>query len=147
MRSLGIIGSGANVLEGGFKIIATFQVLLRNTCMSPGCQTFGEDGKAVDDYEGKVAKTTSGLECQMWSEQRPHKHRFGDLGEHNFCRNPDGWPHGVWCYTMDKKKRWELCDVPKCHQGGIMLMMTNMMECVCVCESLSKKLMARLSEY
>ena len=25
--------------------------------MSPGCQTFGEDGKAVDDYKGKVAKT------------------------------------------------------------------------------------------
>ena len=115
--------------------------------ISPGCQTFGEDGKAGDDYKGKVAKTTSGLECQMWSEQRPHKHRFGDLGEHNFCRNPDGWPHGVWCYTMDKKKRWELCDVPKCHQGGNMLMMTNMMECVCVCETLSKKLMARLSEY
>ena len=101
--------------------------------MSPGCQTFGEDGKAVDDYKGKVAKTTSGLECQMWSEQRPHKHRFGDLGEHNFCRNPDGWPHGVWCYTTDKKKRWELCDVPKCDQGGIMLVMTNIMECVYMC--------------
>ena len=86
--------------------------------MSPGCQTFGEDGKAVDDYKGKVAKTTSGLECQMWSEQRPHKHRFEDLGDHNFCRNPDGWPDGVWCYTTDEQKRWELCDVPKCDQGG-----------------------------
>ena len=94
--------------------------------MSPGCQTFGEDGKAVDDYKGKVAKTTSGLECQMWSEQRPHKHRFGDLGEHNFCRNPDGWPEGVWCYTTDKKKRWELCDVPKCDQGGFVLLMMMM---------------------
>ena len=100
--------------------------------MSPGCQSFGEDGKAGDDYKGKVAKTTSGLECQMWSEQRPHKHRFGDLGEHNFCRNPDGWPHGVWCYTIDKKKRWELCDVPKCDQGRIMLLM--MMNYVDVCK-------------
>ena len=83
--------------------------------MSSGCQTFGEDGKAVDDYKGKVAKTTSGLECQMWSEQRPHKHRFGDLGEHNFCRNPDGWS-GVWCYTS-LVWEWEECDVPICATG------------------------------
>jgi len=27
----------------------------------------------------------------------------------NKCRNPDGGDT-IWCYTMDKKKRWEYCD-------------------------------------
>ena len=80
---------------------------------SPGCQNEGEGGVNGQDYEGNEAKTVSGLECQKWSEQKPHKHRFSDIGDHNFCRNPDKHK-GVWCYTTDKNKRWELCDVPKC---------------------------------
>ena len=47
--------------------------------------------------------------CRMKIPQN----RFGDVGKHNFCRNPDNHTR-VWCYTMDKKKRWEDCDVPKC---------------------------------
>ena len=78
---------------------------------SEGCQN--EGGK---DYEGNAAKTESGLECQKWSEQKPHIHYNYNVGEHNFCRNPDDHK-GVWCYTTDKKKRWEACDVPKCDIG------------------------------
>lgn len=26
----------------------------------------------------------------------------------NYCRNPDGEP-SIWCYTVDKKSRWEHC--------------------------------------
>merc|ERR1719222_1687956 len=81
--------------------------------VSESCQNEGEGGVNGEDYEGNVAKTVSGLECQKWTEQKPHKHKFSDLGEHNFCRNPDDHK-GVWCYTTDKNKRWELCDVPKC---------------------------------
>merc|ERR1712179_524345 len=66
-----------------------------------------------DDYKGEVDKTVSGKECQDWAEQKPHKHKFEDVGEHSFCRNPDNHT-AVWCYTTDKKKRWEACDVPKC---------------------------------
>ena len=76
-----------------------------------------KDGKAGKNYKGSVAKTISGKECQKWSEQKPQKHGFGDVGDHNFCRNPDDYDEGVWCYTMDKKTRWELCDVPKCDKG------------------------------
>jgi len=32
------------------------------------------------------------------------------LGDHNYCRNPDG-EKTIWCYTTDVSKRWEYCDV------------------------------------
>ena len=32
----------------------------------------------------------------------------------NYCRNPDGEPYTPWCYTTDRNKRWELCDVHHC---------------------------------
>ena len=82
-----------------------------------------KDGKAGKNYKGSIAKTISGKECQKWSEQKPQKHGFGDVGDHNFCRNPEyngGVWGGVWCYTTDTKTRWEACDVPKCDIGGIL---------------------------
>ena len=85
------------------------------TCCYPGCQNEAKNGT---DYEGNAAKTVSGLECQKWSDQKPHKHKlYKEVGEHNFCRNPGADHHVVWCYTTDKKKRWEACDVPKCDIG------------------------------
>ena len=32
----------------------------------------------------------------------------------NYCRNPGKESEGPWCYTTDKNKRWEYCDVPFC---------------------------------
>ena len=37
----------------------------------------------------------------------------------NYCRNPDNYAGGVWCYTTDLVVRWERCDVPLC--GGVNL--------------------------
>ena len=72
------------------------------------CQT----GKGAD-YHGEVSQTKSGLECQAWNVQTPHKHSFGEVGNHNQCRNPNGEP-GAWCYTTNPAKRWELCDIEEC---------------------------------
>jgi len=68
-----------------------------------------------DDYKGKISKTKSGIECQKWSSNQPHKPygSFGSIGDHNYCRNPDKGD-GPWCYTTDPNKRWEYCDVPIC---------------------------------
>lgn len=67
-------------------------------------------------YRGCANKTKSGRKCQKWTVQWPHKHsrtpgryRGKGLGNHNYCRNPDGEPGGIWCYTNDRRKRWEYC--------------------------------------
>lgn len=76
------------------------------------------------EYRGCQNITHSGKTCQQWSAQTPHEHgnspeaRPGKgLGDHNYCRNPDGEP-SIWCYTTDATSRWELCspliDTPKC---------------------------------
>ena len=31
----------------------------------------------------------------------------------NYCRNPDR-ENGPWCYTVDRKVRWQMCDVKRC---------------------------------
>lgn len=68
-------------------------------------------------YRGRVNKSKSGRTCQKWSAQSPQKHgntpakRPGKgVGAHNFCRNPDGAPTGIYCYTTDPKVRWEVCN-------------------------------------
>ena len=66
-----------------------------------------------EDYSGETSQTASGLTCQAWNVQTPHRHNFGRLGAHNHCRNPDGEP-GAWCYTTSPDKRYELCNVRQC---------------------------------
>ena len=80
---------------------------------SPECQ----EGKPLGaSYLGKMNVTTSGRTCQAWSAQEPHEHSDTEVGEHNFCRNPDSDSGGVWCYTADRDKKWEYCSLPICGQ-------------------------------
>ena len=73
-------------------------------------------GNKGEGYRGKQNRTRSGRICQKWTSQSPQKHsrtpeKYPNkgLGDHNFCRNPDGGP-SIWCYTEDSNKRWELCE-------------------------------------
>merc|ERR1719252_203428 len=73
-----------------------------------------------EDYRGCQTTTKSGYTCQAWNKQSPHAHsmtpaskdNYG-VGEHNYCRNPDG-SDTIWCYTTSPSKRWEYCDSIKC---------------------------------
>merc|ERR1719438_387183 len=64
------------------------------------------------DYRGTISTTESGRECQKWDNSKINRWPEGGLME-NYCRNPSG-SKKAWCYTTDKKKRWEYCDVPTC---------------------------------
>jgi integrin beta 3 len=68
-------------------------------------------------YRGSIHTTQSGRSCQHWTAQEPHEHTRtpasfpnAGLGNHNFCRNPDG-EATVWCFTEDPDKEWEYCNV------------------------------------
>ena len=80
---------------------------------STECQTLSLP-KPGADYTGTVSVTVSGRTCQRWDVKEPHKHPKEPL-PHNYCRNPDNEPKGVWCYTTDPGKRWEYCSqIPGC---------------------------------
>ncbi|XP_053238304.1 plasminogen [Podarcis raffonei] len=82
----------------------------------PGRQCLAGRG---EDYRGNVAVTVSGIPCQAWAVQEPHKHARTPENypckhlEKNYCRNPDG-ENMPWCYTSDPQKRWEYCDIASC---------------------------------
>jgi hypothetical protein len=71
-------------------------------------------------YRGVQNKTKSGETCMPWAAQNPHKHNYKPEGKHkefdlieNYCRNPSFKKKsnkGLWCYTMNPKKRYENCD-------------------------------------
>jgi len=78
------------------------------------------DAKGAN-YRGTKRTTKDGHVCQKWSSVSPNDHSMtpdkypdGGLGDHNYCRNPDGEP-GPWCYNSEgTDPRWQLCGVPTC---------------------------------
>uniref|UniRef100_A0A667Z6Z1 Plasminogen n=1 Tax=Myripristis murdjan TaxID=586833 RepID=A0A667Z6Z1_9TELE len=72
-------------------------------------------------YRGPTSITMLGVTCQAWSSQSPHQHNsftpttHPDKGlEGNSCRNPDNDVNGPWCYTTDRNKKWDYCQIPDC---------------------------------
>ena len=84
--------------------------ILQSFCPGVECQSSASKG---EDYAGRVSTTASGLTCKPWSSTK-----YASLGDHSFCRNPSAYTKGIWCYTTDPSKKWELCDVPRCEEGG-----------------------------
>ncbi|KAM6908936.1 hepatocyte growth factor activator [Xenentodon cancila] len=74
-------------------------------------------------YRGVVGTTVSGARCLPWNSDLLFDElhvgtvvasALRGLGEHAYCRNPDG-DKKPWCYTVnDSAISWEYCDVPSC---------------------------------
>ena len=77
---------------------------------------------ASDSYQGRVNQTVTGLKCQSWASQTPHRHTkyssaqefVDDVLPDNLCRNALGESYAPWCYTSDPDTRWDYCDVTAC---------------------------------
>merc|ERR1719395_1329 len=97
-----------------FELLAgEIEAMLADVCTDLGCrESMTGNGQ---DYLGCQYQTVSGYTCQKWIEQTPHSHSYipdwypdGHLGDHNFCRNPDG-DTTIWCITTNPSVRWEFC--------------------------------------
>ncbi|KAM9393021.1 tissue-type plasminogen activator isoform 1-T2 [Pholidichthys leucotaenia] len=76
-----------------------------------------------EGYRGTWSISQSGAECINWNATSLRGRRFTarkadanslGLGNHNFCRNPDG-DSAPWCYIYrGTQVVWELCSLPKC---------------------------------
>jgi hypothetical protein len=93
---------------------AEIEAMLADVCTDLGCrETMTGNGQ---DYIGCQYSTVSGYMCQNWLAQSPQSHSYipdwypdGHLGDHNFCRNPDG-DSTIWCITTNPQVRWEFCE-------------------------------------
>jgi len=59
-----------------------------------------------------------GTPCQRWDSVFPHRPTITpEQVNHNYCRNPDNDSRGPWCYTTDKRRLYEYCDIPTCSES------------------------------
>jgi len=64
------------------------------------------------DYRGTVNWTSDNIQCKMWPSWLYNKD--DGIGEHNFCRNPDGKKRRPWCLIDDKEdKLYGECNISK----------------------------------
>uniref|UniRef100_A0A674JDK7 Kremen protein n=1 Tax=Terrapene triunguis TaxID=2587831 RepID=A0A674JDK7_9SAUR len=80
------------------------------------------------DYRGTQNQTSlhAGRPCLFWNETFQHPYNTlkypngeGGLGEHNYCRNPDG-DVSPWCYIAECEDGvyWKYCEIPACRMPG-----------------------------
>ncbi|KAK1328398.1 hypothetical protein QTO34_011971 [Cnephaeus nilssonii] len=93
--------------------------------LGPGPECFTTNGA---DYRGTQNWTAlqGGKPCLFWNETFQHPYNTlnypngeGGLGEHNYCRNPDG-DVSPWCYVAEQEDGvyWKYCEIPACQMPG-----------------------------
>ncbi|CAH1247164.1 PLAT [Branchiostoma lanceolatum] len=96
-------------------------------CEIPRCdvECFTEDGAT---YRGEDSTDANGSDCLGWDEQEAgrdinvysYPNGKGGIGEHNFCRNPNG-AREPWCYVKPTRSSPVLasaCGIPSCDSMG-----------------------------
>lgn len=85
-------------------------------------QCFENRQRRGRDYRGRLSYTSEAVTCQRWTSRYPHNHTISQdpdegIGDHNFCRNPNGQRLRPWCYTLLKNVLWQYCDVTPCNSN------------------------------
>jgi len=70
------------------------------------------------DYVGLADSTKSGRTCKNWLDQGKYSATISGVGNHHYCRNPEGSKSKPWCFTVDSNVEWEFCEVPECPADG-----------------------------
>ncbi|KAM7377339.1 hypothetical protein PAMA_013907 [Pampus argenteus] len=91
-----------------------------NCSLEPEAECYNSKGIG---YRGLAGTTESGARCLPWNSDLLYDELhvgtvvaspLRGLGEHAYCRNPDG-DKMPWCYTLnDGAISWEYCNVPSC---------------------------------
>uniref|UniRef100_A0A8C4M5S5 Kringle domain-containing protein n=1 Tax=Equus asinus asinus TaxID=83772 RepID=A0A8C4M5S5_EQUAS len=79
-------------------------------------------------YRGKMSRTVNQHLCLYWNSHLLLQENYNmfmenaevhGIGEHNFCRNPDG-DKKPWCFIKANhgKVKWEYCDISACSALG-----------------------------
>ncbi|XP_060228838.1 coagulation factor XII isoform X2 [Meriones unguiculatus] len=77
------------------------------------------DGRGLG-YRGRAGATLSGAPCLPWPSEATYRNVTAEralswgLGQHAFCRNPDGDAR-PWCFVWSGDRLgWDYCDLPPC---------------------------------
>merc|ERR550537_2002935 len=117
-------GAGAGLDSAEFsKMLAYFKKKSADAIIPKDLDAFDtgcyDEEDSGETYRGLVTSTVSGRTCMKWLDDKPHNPGMkpsssNGLGNHNFCRNPDGSEEKPWCFTQDPTVEKEVCDVPVC---------------------------------
>ncbi|NP_001086517.1 coagulation factor II, thrombin S homeolog precursor [Xenopus laevis] len=71
------------------------------------------------NYEGKLAKTISGLPCLHWDSPSVQQYGRKDFIpevklQENYCRNPDNDGEGLWCFVSHPNLTYDYCPMNYC---------------------------------
>ena len=72
-------------------------------------------------YYGRLSITETFVPCLAWTAQYVQDNfKYNDplLGDHNYCRNPDGDPKGPWCFASNTNLK-TYCNIQNCGVGGV----------------------------
>ncbi|GFR73873.1 class A Scavenger Receptor (SRCR domain) with Serine Protease domain [Elysia marginata] len=92
--------------RSGINFICQIKVNKKQDC-------YEDDGA---NYRGEVAETQMGAHCLSWAHSlmvNASTHQGKGLGDHNFCRNPDG-ASKPWCWVDHARLRIGFCKIPTC---------------------------------